>query len=152
MIQRIQTLYLLIITVLSSIILFNPVAGLTLNSDMSNFQLGLNGLVNSQNEVVASVWALSAINVLIPAISLITIFLFKKRILQIRLSFINIVLMAGFYGILFIYLWQFGKNLEAKWYLNFISSFHLVNIILSFLAIRSIGKDEALVKSLNRLR
>lgn len=155
MIQRIQTLYLLIITVLSVILLFNPVAGLINSTDAVNYLLNFKGLVQvnaNSNEVLASIWSLNTIALIIPLISLLTIFLYKKRILQIRLSFINIVLMAGYYGILFIYLWQYGKELNADWYLKSISSFHLINIILCFLAIRSIGKDEALVKSLNRIR
>jgi uncharacterized membrane-anchored protein YitT (DUF2179 family) len=72
--------------------------------------------------------------------------------LQIRLSIINSVLLAGYYGLLFIYLWQAGNVLNADWYLNIVTAFPLINIILTFLAIRAIGKDEALIKSLNRLR
>jgi len=60
--------------------------------------------------------------------------------------------MLGYYVLLFIYLWQAGEKLNAEWYLNLVTAFPLINVILSFLAIRSIGKDEALIKSLNRLR
>ncbi len=155
MIQRIQTVYLFIITILSVVLLFNPVAGLINSAESVNYILNFKGLVliNQEAEVVlASIWSLNAIAIIIPILSFLTIFLFNKRILQLRLSFINIVLMAGYYGVLFIYIWQYGKELNADWYLKSIASFHLVNIILCFLAIRSIGKDEALVKSLNRLR
>ncbi len=155
MIQRIQSVYLLVITVVSVIVLFSPAAYLVQKTDLTQYSLTFNGLVSvngTESQTVASSWVLTAIGILIPVISFVTIFLYKKRILQIRLSFINIVLMAGYYGILFIYLWQFGKNLNADWHLYYVASFHLVNIILCFLAIRSIGKDEALVKSLSRLR
>jgi hypothetical protein len=60
--------------------------------------------------------------------------------------------MAGYYGLLFIYLWQMGKSLEAGMFIELVSAFPLVNIVLSFMAIRAIGKDEALIKSLNRIR
>jgi hypothetical protein len=56
------------------------------------------------------------------------------------------------YGLLFIYLWQSGEKLHAEWSLEIVSAFPLINIVLNVLAIRSIGKDEALVKSLNRIR
>jgi hypothetical protein len=60
--------------------------------------------------------------------------------------------MAGYYGILFIYLWQYGKTLDSKMFLEIVSAFPLVNIVLSMLAVIAIGKDEALIKSLNRIR
>lgn len=155
MIQRIQSLYLLIITILSAIMIFNPVAGLYNEIMGVRYELTFRGLmqIDMQNQqLLVNSWALSAISMMIPLLSLIIIFLFKNRLLQIRLSFINIVLMAGYYGILFIYLWQFGKQLDARWYLHVIASFPLIGIILNFLAIRAIGKDIALLKSLNRIR
>ena len=72
--------------------------------------------------------------------------------LQIRLQIIKIIFYAGFYLLLFIYVWQFAQKLDLDWALHLVTAFPLVNIILSVLAIRAIGKDEALVKSLNRIR
>ena len=155
MIQRIQTLYLLLVTGLSLITFFNPVAGLQNEQMATIYELSYRGLMqlNSTGSILlANTWMLTALMAIIPFLALITIFLFKKRLLQIRLLFFNIVLMVGYYGLLFIYLWQFGKSLEAKMFLELVSAFPLVNIILSFMAIRAIGKDEALVKSLNRIR
>jgi hypothetical protein len=37
-------------------------------------------------------------------------------------------------------------------YVEVIASFPLISIVLDILAIRAIGRDEALVKSLNRIR
>jgi hypothetical protein len=42
--------------------------------------------------------------------------------------------------------------LNADMHLEFPASFQLVNLILTILAILAILKDEALVRSLNRLR
>ena len=84
--------------------------------------------------------------------ALVTIFLFKKRFLQIRLSIVNIVLLGGYYALLFIYLWQAGVQLDAKWYLKIVTAFPLVSIVLTFMSLRAIGRDEALIKSLNRIR
>lgn len=154
MIQRIQTLYLLLIVILTTVTAAMPVAGL-IGTDTVKYLLGFNGISvveANQTVLITNTWALSAMSVLIPLIALVTIFLFKKRILQIRLTIINTVLMIGYYGLLFIYLWQASKHLNADWYLEVISAFPLIGIILNFLAIRSIGKDEALIKSLNRIR
>lgn len=156
MIQRIQTFYMLVIVVLSAITLFSDLGGLQNQETGELFTLSYRGLFEKDvtNDLVfsSSVWLLTALMVIIPIISLIAVFLFKRRLLQIRLLIFNLVLMAGFYGLLFIYLWQFGKSTETKMYLEMVTAFPLVNIILSVLAIRAIGKDEALIKSLNRIR
>jgi hypothetical protein len=155
MIQRIQTLYLLTVVTLSVITLFTVQAGFVGNADAAQYILNYKGIFQVQTagiDFVKNVWALTALCVLIPTIAVATIFVYKKRLLQIRLSIINSVLLAGYYGLLFIYLWQTGNALDAEWYLEMVTAFPLINIILTFLAIRATGKDEALIKSLNRLR
>ena len=155
MIQRIQTLYLLVIVILSGITLFSPFAALTNVADGLQYVVNLKGVslvASTGNQLIQNVWALTALMSIIPLVALTTVFLYKKRILQIRLSIFNTVLMAGYYGLLFIYLWQSGEKLHAEWSLEIVSAFPLINIVLNVLAIRSIGKDEALVKSLNRIR
>ncbi len=155
MIQRIQTVYLLIITVLSAVVFFLPVAGLYNQIDNIQYTLDYKGVsLVSENaaKVVYNTWALSAIPVIISILSLITIFLFKKRILQLRLTVFNLVIMLGYYGMLFLYLWLAKAKLNADWHLEFVTAFPLVCIILAGLAMRSISKDEALVRSLNRIR
>lgn len=153
--QRIQTFYLFTVTVLAVMMLIFPVAGLQGNADAGVYELGVKGLflvTSDGSSFLSGAWVLSAITVLIPVLSALTIFLFKKRILQIRLIIFTIVLLAGYYGLLFIYLWQFGKSLDASMYVEVIASFPLISIILEILAMRAIGRDEALVKSLNRIR
>ncbi len=155
MIQRIQTLYLLLIVILSIFTLFMPFAGLLNSAEALQYVVNYKGIFLIQatgNVFQGNVWALTALSALIPVLAFVTIFLFKKRLLQIRLLIFNLVLMAGYYGLLFIYLWQAGLKLQADWYLEIVTAFPLVNIILGFMAVRAIGKDEALVKSLNRIR
>jgi hypothetical protein len=155
MLQRIQTLYLLIVLVLSSITVFSPVAELIAKDTATLYEISWKGIcfIEKGKEIsVSSVWALTAISAMVPIVTLITIFLYKKRILQIRLSIFNIVILAGYYILLFIYLLPAAKTLHAEWSLKIFSAFPLINIILVILALRAIAKDEALIKSLNRLR
>ncbi|MFW9596887.1 MAG: DUF4293 domain-containing protein [Paludibacter sp.] len=156
MLQRIQTLYLLLVVVLTSITLFTVQAGFISNTNVAtqyilNFK-GVSQVLPNGLSLVQNTWALTAISALIPAVALVTIFLFKKRFLQIRLSIVNIVLLGGYYALLFIYLWQAGVQLDAKWYLKIVTAFPLVSIVLTFMSLRAIGRDEALIKSLNRIR
>lgn len=155
MIQRIQTVYLLIIAILATCTFFLPVATIYDPAELLLYPLSYKGFtvtIDGITETIVHTWMLTIISAIIPIIALITIFLYKKRVLQIRLSFINMVLMLGYYGILFIYLWQAAKQWDAEWSLNIVAAFPLVCIILNYLAIRAIGKDQALIKSLNRLR
>jgi hypothetical protein len=87
------------------------------------------------------------------AINIVTILLFKKRIIQMRVAFINLILMLGFIGLIYFYVRNFSGDLQAdavsyKVY----DAFPFVSAILTYLAIRAIGKDEALVRSIDRIR
>lgn len=155
MLQRIQTIYLLVIVILSGITLFVPNAQFLSNPNNIDYIFnlrGLYGVTENAKILLQDVWALTAIKVLITFIAFYTIFVYKKRILQIRLTIFNMVLMMGYYPILFIYLWLIKSNFKIDYLIGFVSIFHVINIVLSILAIRAIGRDEALVKSLNRLR
>lgn len=156
MLQRIQTLYLTIVLILSCLTLFSPVANLFNKEDLTFYEINYRGICLIENDSktpVSSVWALTAISAIVPLVTLATIFCYKKRMLQIRLSIFNLIIMIGYYVILFIYIWFATKNLPAShWNLKIVSAFPLVNIILTILAMRAIVRDEKLIKSLNRLR
>jgi hypothetical protein len=96
----------------------------------------------------------SSLFILIPSvlITFISIFLYKKRVLQIRLSIFNIILQIGFIGLMFLYLYL-GSN---KFGVDFITELSIIlpfaAAIFTFLAIRGIARDEALIRSMNRIR
>lgn len=151
MIQRIQTVYLLVVALLSGIVLFFPVADFY--SLHGIFELSYKGLIGESGVQITSVWTLTLLISVILLLSFVSIFFYKKRILQIRLIVFNIVLMFGYYALLAYWIFKIKSSLgETEISLSLIASFPLVNIILSYLAIRAIGKDEALVRSLDRLR
>lgn len=155
MIQRIQTVYLLAIVILSVILLFSPIADLINKTNnliyLVDFKRIL--LVKSTGNILESnIWWLTTITAIVPIFALITIFSYKNRIKQIRLSVINMLFMICFYIVLFVYLWSACSRLQTDWHLRLVAVFPLINLILNYLAIGSIGKDEALVKSLNRIR
>lgn len=157
MIQRIQTVYFLAIAVLSAITFFVPVANLYDPVNLLLYELDYQGLVLTGGDEPLvlnnlATWSLKVISGIIPLVAFVTIFLYKKRVLQVRLSFINMLLMFGYYAILFICLIQGARSMEADWNLRIPAAFPLVCVVLDWLAIRAIGKDEALIRSLNRLR
>lgn len=152
MIQRIQTVYLLIITLLMGSMFLYPYAEL-LAQDKQVYVYNFNGLfLDGSNSVYFSTIPPLILLSIIVLISVVSIFLFKKRILQMRLGVINIMLMLGYVGLNYYYIKSFSNQLTGVISYNIIVIFPLVSAILMYLAIRAIGKDEALVRSLDRIR
>lgn len=150
MIQRIQTLYLLLVVVLGTLLCcFAPVQFL-MPEGIDYIKL-----------MTFDKWALATISVAIPALALVTIFLFKRRLLQARLNIMNVVLCLGYYALLALYTAYVVKGYEAigeqtlagaDWYLTVWAAIPLVNVVLTMMATRRILKDEALVRAADRLR
>ena len=151
MFQRIQTIFLVLAAAAMLIASSTPLATFNYNYSeevvFESMGIYLNGTLND------STWGLFAIGIGSSVLALITIFLYKKRMLQIRLSIFNLVLMIGFYlffGFIFYKVYSVEELLFNKIGVGLIMP--LIAIILTILAIRRIGSDEALVQSLNRLR
>lgn len=93
MIQRIQTLHLLIVTALMAVTLFAPLAWFA--GDAGEFRLYAFSLQTSAGEAVQSTVYMGVVLALACVLPFITIFLFKRRLLQIRLCVVEIVLLIG---------------------------------------------------------
>jgi hypothetical protein len=155
MIQRIQSIYLLMTSVLSfplligGIINFHEKAGSVLKITFK----GLMRDTGIQNpELVEKLLPLTLVLILIPLISAITIFLFKKRGLQIKFASGLIILIILLILLLILYsyiaLTRYSTDLSA----GIIMALPALQLVLSVLAYRGIRKDDDLVKSYDRLR
>lgn len=149
MIQRIQSVYLLIVAILSVIVMSNPV-GSFISADNSIVEFTNLSLIDQSGVEDYKPWALFAILIISAIISLITIFLYRKRMLQIRLTLFNIILAIGYYVTLvtFVFMLKGESTFVPSWMV----CLPFVGIVLDWLAIRAIGKDEMLVKAYERLR
>jgi hypothetical protein len=78
-------------------------------------------------------------------------FLYKKRMLQMRFNIFNSILLVALQGFIVYYIVSL-LNSGASFVFAIQSAFPVVSLILSILAVRNILKDELLIKSLNRLR
>ena len=86
-------------------------------------------------------------------LSVIIVFLYTKRMLQIRLAAINIFMILGYYGLIAFYIYMRNPEVNSAFQnigVGIVTPF--VAMILTYLAIRKIGADEALIRSLNRIR
>ena len=153
MIQRIQTVFLLVATILLGFMLFMPIAQIVRVTDEALFKLGFKGLTGIENlsDNFNSI-PMSILIAICLAICIITISLYKKRMLQIRLCVGNIVLLVGLEGLMFYYIRMAKLVIGGTASYTIVFIFPLVSAILVILALRTIARDEALVKSLDRLR
>ena len=151
MIQRIQTVYLLVVAILMVVMMSVPVGSFYTDKnicEMTNLSYLLpDGAVNY------TPWALFAILVVVAVMALVTIFLYRKRMLQIRLTIFNTIVLVGYYLVLAYFVVNPDKAFDDYSFMpSWTVCLPLVSIILNWMAIRAIGKDEMLVKAYERLR
>lgn len=149
MIQRIQSVYLLLVVILLIASLCLPL-GTFIDADMTNYRFTNLGVTQAEN--FYSTWGLFSILLLSVIIAFATIFLYKNRVLQLRMTTFNTILLVGYYITFLVFLFNIKGNLQASFQINWALCLPLVSIILNYLAIRAIGKDEILVKAADRLR
>ncbi|MBQ8240565.1 MAG: DUF4293 domain-containing protein [Bacteroides sp.] len=149
MIQRIQSVYLLVVTILMVICMCSPIGSIITNANEIS-ELGNLCITFPDGTKDYSPWALFVILLVVAALSFVTIFLFKKRMLQIRLTIFSSVVLIGYYMALVAYLFMLAEDttFSASWTI----CLPFAALILNWLAIRGIGADEALVKAYDRLR
>ena len=149
MIQRIQTVYLLAVTILMIICMCSPVGSIIAGTqEISEFGNLFITLPDGTKDFAP--WALFVILLVVAILSFGTIFLFKKRMLQIRLTIFSSVVLIGYYMALVAYIFMLAE--EASFSPSWTICLPFVCLILNWLAIRGIGADEALVKAYDRLR
>ena len=149
MIQRIQSVYLLVVTILMVVCMCSPVGSIIASTqEISEFGNLCITLPDGTKDYAP--WALFVILLVVALLSFGTIFLFKKRMLQIRLTIFSSVVLIGYYMALVAYIFMLAD--EASFSPSWTICLPFVALILNWLAIRGIGADEALVKAYDRLR
>ena len=154
MIQRIQSLYLLIATVLMGLALILPIASFT-GSAGDEYTLSAFSL-SSASKSESAIW-LGILMVTATILPLVTIFLFKRRLLQVRLCAVEIVLLLGCIAFEAIYYYLSGANaLEGADVVHrqfgWGAIMPIIALILSAMAARATFKDEVMVRSFDRIR
>ncbi len=149
MIQRIQSLYLLVVAALMAVTLFAPLAWFGVDGE----QLTLHAfsLESTTGEAVRTpVWTglLLLVSCVLP---LVILFLYKRRMVQLRLCVVELVLLVGCLAMLaFAYFW--GHAEVPRQGMKPAIALPLVCLVFTALAARAIFRDELLVRSVNRIR
>ena len=158
MIQRVQTLFLVLALAAMVVSFFFPMA--VYLSELQYYKLYLYGIVSMVPDTGSPfspmyVMPLAILAGITALLILVTIFLYRKRILQIRLLRIAFILDIALIGLLF-FLYAPSLERETGVAPDYTSSmgiyFPLIALLFILLANRYIQKDERLVRSADRLR
>ena len=118
--------------------------------------MSLNGIWQSSetgnDELIMSLVPLSGIPILISILSIIAIFLFRKRKIQLKLAGAIVLLTTIFIGLMVYFIFRFKGEFQAELVLVYRMFIPVLILIFGILAYLGIRRDENLVKSLDRLR
>jgi hypothetical protein len=158
MIQRIQTLYLSLAFIAIALLFAFPLAQFFSETGAYVFSIrGLKNMVPGEPNVFNPMVFLPLIVVAIgiALLSLYTIFQFKKRSFQIKLTSIGVLAaIALIMGIFFLYIPMIEKkiNIVPDYRKAFGIYLPLVALVFQVMANRAIKRDDKLVRSSDRLR
>lgn len=141
MIQRIQTLWLLIVAL-------TAFATYTLTLYVGTLVDG-----TEKQFLLADDFALVLVIIPLGILAMVCLFLFRNRKLQFRLSVLGVVLSIGFIALEYFRVEGFKRdNLIQSGSYQLGALLPIVMVLFFFLAARGIRRDEKLVKSMDRLR
>ncbi len=152
MIQRIQSVYLLLVTILLVVAICLPI-GQYIGTDGVTTHIFKPLGVMLADGTFQSTWGLFGILLLSAIIAFCTIFLFRNRMLQVRMTIFSSLLLIGYYIAFFVFMFMLKSDLDAmNFQLGWALCLPVVCIILNYLAFRAIYRDELMVKAADRLR
>ena len=131
MIQRIQTLFLLAAAILLTCMFFHPFAAFA--EDTAGYSIHI---------ITCVLLILSVVT------GYLNIFMYRKRMRQIHLCKFNCFVLLILQGVIVYHI----LTMEADAVLSLTVTFPFIAAILSYVALRYIARDEAKVRTMERLR
>jgi hypothetical protein len=153
MIQRIQSVYLFLVFIVYILLFFFPIATYTtiatdsIEQTITDFSLMGITHTNSNSTV-----PLMAVVVILAVAVLVTIFLYKKRLLQIKITAILLLAHIGFIAALFYSADSVAKKVGVQAVYDTGAYIALIPLVFLVLANRAIRRDEKMVRNTDRLR
>ena len=157
MLQRKQTLFLIIVIAFFTPLFFMNLASCEIFGLKGDKMMFISALKSTDGQ---SVYPLTILLSLIVAISAITIGLFKKHALQLRLSIVLIVLICGFMVLEGYNIYTFYDNLDS--FIGKIPSFNssmgvaaffpIPALVFAYMAFKGIAHDMFILRSFDKMR
>lgn len=152
MIQRIQSVYLLVVTVLLVVAMCLPAGHFIAAGGVNTLAFKPLGVTLADGGF-QSTWGLFGLLLLSAIVAFGTIFLFRNRMLQVRMTIFNSVLLIGYYVVFGVFWYVLKGRLDVTGFqVGWALCLPAVCIILNYLAFRAIYRDEVMVKAADRLR
>lgn len=162
MIQRIQTLFIIGISVLMMITIFVPfwqseaiekTTGISGQAHLDPIAIHFIAHSQASMENKGDTYYLAALAMLASLTAMFAMFQYRNRKLQTKLCLFNYLILIGLEGSYFIAIDKAKAMFEVT-NISFSSGFFLplLAIIFNFFALRYIKKDEDLIKSVDRIR
>lgn len=151
MIQRIQTVYLLLSVLCSALCLYMCLGELVSLTDAFHSQMYNLAVKNADGMLSFGVFPLFLVLALETSLALVTIFLYKKRTLQISLCTMSLFLLVTWYAIA-LYFVAIGEYSQYTFKPKVAFFLPIVSFILVILAKKGVKKDERLVRAADRIR
>jgi len=148
MIQRKQTLFLLLSFVLIVVCMSTQVATLYGNDGIAFANVFNLWITDGQGQHSFSSAPLFGILLVSALLSLVSIFMYMKRKLQAGLCLLLMFLLVIWYIALAVLIQHVGANAHLEWP----TVLPAVSVILTFMARKGVLADEKLVRSLDRIR
>ncbi|RTQ47497.1 DUF4293 family protein [Hymenobacter gummosus] len=155
MIQRIQSVFLLLLAICMVCVLFLPLWTKTDPQTQQTVTLTATQLTSSvPGQAPVGTYAIAGLAVASILVALAEIFQYKKRMTQLMLGSLNMLLISATLGASFYYSSMGEQMLNVKIPGEFQPGFYLLTLplLLNLLASRFIRRDERLVRSMDRLR
>jgi hypothetical protein len=151
MIQRIQSVYWLVITILLVVTMLSPIGFFTEAGGAFDDVFKPLGVTMASGGY-QSTWGLFAILLLNAVVAFATIFLYKNRMLQVRMSVFSALLQVGYYVAAGVFIYMLKEDLQAAFRPGWALALPFVCMILNYLAWRATYADEVRVRASERLR
>lgn len=152
MIQRIQSIWLLLATIVLILMLFLPIASKNIGGEESAIYIkGMQQTFGGNGLLVKTNIPILLTGIVITIICFISIFNFKRRSLQKRLIIFTIAAIIGFAFWCSVYAKQLPGGIEGATF-GVGAYMPALAILFLVLAIFGINKDERLIRSAERLR
>ena len=117
------------------------------------YNYGIKRYVAENTNIIFYTFPVTILTCVIGVISFINIFFYSNRNLQMRICLYNILLLIGLMVLIYFYFVVIRKKLNISEHTFKISIvFPIISVILTLLSLKGIRRDEALVKSYERLR
>ncbi|MFH1000946.1 MAG: DUF4293 domain-containing protein [Bacteroidota bacterium] len=155
MIQRIQSIYISLAAIFTGLLFFIPIANILLEDNVYAIMVsGVNSFPFSGQAGFAEKLfpAIKILTIIAVLALLIDIFLFKNRKNQIKVARYIILMITLFTSGMIFFTSSINQAYSAGLKFNIGIIFPFIAIMLIFLAIRCIKKDEELVRSIDRIR